>query len=142
MVAANLDLRDPCHGPHGGQFDADEVDSELGLTRIAKTPFMLQPLMVQPMSDCSRKEDAMGMHERRSGEYEYDIEVLPLVPPMSNGNSHEAKVVRLVRRQPSRRVESASPLSFGLRRGKTEAETVQIVEADVEAWIRQRRFSN
>ena len=71
----------------------------------------------------------MGRHERRSGEYEYDIEVLPLVPPMSNGNSHEAKVVRLVRRQPSSRVES-SPLSFGLRRGKTEAETVQIVEAD------------
>jgi hypothetical protein len=29
-----------------------------------------------------------------------------------------------------------------LRRGKTEAETVQIVEADVEAWICQRRFSN
>ncbi len=84
----------------------------------------------------------MGMHERRSGEYEYDIEVLPLVPPMSNGNSHEAKVVRFVRRQPSSRPESASPLSFGLRRGKTEAETVQIVEADVEAWIRQRRFSN
>jgi hypothetical protein len=24
------------------------------------------------------------MHERWSGEYEYDIEVLPLVPPMSN----------------------------------------------------------
>jgi hypothetical protein len=98
--------------------------------------------MFQPMSDCSRKEDAMGMHERRRGEYEYDIEVLPLVPPMSNGNSHEAKVVRLVRRQPSSRAESASPLSFGVRRGKTEAETVQIVEADVEAWICQRRFSN
>ena len=84
----------------------------------------------------------MGMHERRSGEYEYDIEVLPLVPPMSNGNSHEAKVVRFVQRQPSSRAESASPLWFGLRRGKTEAETVQIVEADVEAWIRERRFSN
>jgi hypothetical protein len=111
MIAANLDLRDPCHGPRGGQVDAP-------------------------------KEDAMSMHERRSGEYEYDIEVLPLVPPMSNGNSHEAKVVRLVRRQSSSRAESASPLSFGLRRGKTEAETVQIVEADVEAWIRQRRFSN
>jgi hypothetical protein len=39
----------------------------------------------------------MGMHERRSGEYEYDIEVLPLVPPMSNGNSHEAKVARFDR---------------------------------------------
>src|SRR5712691_10290177 len=102
---------------------------------------MLQPLMLQAMSDCSRKEDAMGMHERRSGEYEYGIEVLPLVPPMSNGNSHEAKVVRLVRRQPSTRADSVSPLSFGVRRGKTEAETVQFVEADVEAWIRQRRFS-
>jgi hypothetical protein len=42
MIAANLDLRDPCHGPRGGQFDADEVDSELGLkSRIANTPFML-----------------------------------------------------------------------------------------------------
>jgi hypothetical protein len=46
----------------------------------------------QKLSDCSRREDAMGMHERWSGEYEYDIDVLPLVPPMSNGNSHEAKV--------------------------------------------------
>ena len=81
----------------------------------------------------------MGTHERRSGDDEYDIEVLPLVPPMSNGNSHEAKVVRLVRRQSLNRSESASPLSFGLRRAKTEAETVQVVEADVEAWIRQRR---
>ena len=77
----------------------------------------------------------MGMHERRSGEDQYDIEVLPLVPPMSNGNSHEAKVVRFVQRQPSSRAESASPLSFRLRRGKTEAEAVQMVEADVEAWI-------
>jgi hypothetical protein len=84
----------------------------------------------------------MGRHERWSGEYEYDIDVLPLVPPMSNGNSHEAKLARLVRRQPSSRAESASPLSFGLERGKTEAEAVQKVEADVEAWIRQRRFSN
>ena len=83
----------------------------------------------------------MGVHERWSGEYEYDIEVLPLDPPMSNGNSHEAKVARLVRRQPSSRADSGSPLSFGLRRGKTEVETVQLVEADVEAWIRQRRLS-
>mgnify|MGYP001608160017 CR=1 FL=1 len=82
------------------------------------------------------------MHERRSGEYEYDIEVRPLVPPMSNGNSHEAKVAHLVRRPPSSRMESASPLSFGLRRGKTETEAVQLIEADVEAWIRQHRFSN
>jgi hypothetical protein len=91
---------------------------------------------------CSSKEEAMGLHARWSGEYEYDIEVLLLVPPMSNGNSHEAKVTRLVRRQPSSRAESASPLSFGLRRGKTDTEAVQLVEADVEAWIRQRRFSN
>jgi hypothetical protein len=52
----------------------------------------------QTMSVCSRREDAMGMHQRRSGEYEDDIEVLPLVPPMSNGNSHEAKVARFDRR--------------------------------------------
>ena len=46
-------------------------------------------------------KDAMGMHERRSGEYRVpNIEVLPLVPPMYNGNSHEAKVVRLVQHQP------------------------------------------
>ena len=83
----------------------------------------------------------MGMHERRSGEYEYDIEVLPLVPPMSNGNSHEAKVERLVQRQRSSRAELVSPLSFGLRRAKTEAEAVQMVEADVEIWISQSRFS-
>ena len=82
------------------------------------------------------------MHERWSAEYEYDIDVRPLVPPMSNGNSHEAKVARLVRRQPSSRMESASPLSFGLRRGKTETEAVELIEADVEAWIRQHRFSN
>jgi len=81
----------------------------------------------------------MGIHERRSGEYEYDIEVLPLVPPMSNGNSHEAKVARLVRRQQWSRGESVSPLSFGLRRAKTEAEAVQMVEADVEKWISQCR---
>jgi len=31
MIAANLDLRDPCHGPRGGRFGADEVDAELGL---------------------------------------------------------------------------------------------------------------
>ena len=84
----------------------------------------------------------MGMHERRSGEYEYDIDVLPLVPPMSNGNSHEAKVARLVRRQRSSRAESVSPLSFGLRRAKTEAEAVQMVEADVEKWISQNRSPN
>lgn len=84
----------------------------------------------------------MGIHERRSGEYEYEIDVLPLVPPMSNGNSYEAKVVRLARRQPSSRAESVSPLSFGVRRGKTEADTVKIVEAEVEAWLRQRRFSD
>ena len=47
----------------------------------------------------------MGMHERWSGEYEYDIEVLPLVPPMSNGNGHEAKVARPVRRQRSSRAD-------------------------------------
>ena len=84
----------------------------------------------------------MSLHERWSGEYEYDIDVRPLVPPMSNGNSHEAKVARLVRRPPSSRRESASPLSFGLRRGTTEPEAVQLIEADVEAWIRQHRFSN
>jgi hypothetical protein len=86
----------------------------------------------------SRREDAMGMHERWSGEYEYDIEVLPLVPPMSNGNSHEAKVARFDRRQRSSRLDSVSPLSFGLRRAKTEAEAVQMVEADVENWISER----
>jgi hypothetical protein len=142
MIAANLDLRDPCHGPRG-QFDADEVDSELGLkSPHSENSVHVAAVDVTTHSDFARKEDAMGMHERRSGEYEYDIEVLPLVPPMSNGNSYEAKVVRVVRRQPSNRAESASPLSFGVRRGKTEAATVQIVEADVEAWIRQRRFSN
>lgn len=77
----------------------------------------------------------MGMHERWSGEYKYDVEVLPLVPPMSNGNSHEAKVVRFDRRQRASRLDSVSPLSFGLRRAKTEAEAVQMVEADVEKWI-------
>ncbi len=40
------------------------------------------------------------------------------------------------------RAKSASPLAFGLRRGKTDTEAVQLVEADVEAWIRQRRFAN
>ena len=50
----------------------------------------------------------MGMHDRWSGEYEYDIEVLPLVPPMSKGNSHEAKVARFDRRQRSSRPELAS----------------------------------
>ena len=74
----------------------------------------------------------MGMHERSSGEYEYDIEVLPLLPPMSNGNSHEAKVAHFERRQRSSRMDTASPLLFGLRRAKTEAEAVQMVEADVE----------
>jgi hypothetical protein len=64
----------------------------------------------------------MGMHARWSGEYEYEIEVLPLVPPMSNGNSHEAKVARFDRRQRSSRLDFVSPLSFGLRRAKTEAE--------------------
>ena len=68
----------------------------------------------------------------------YDIEVLPLVPPMSNGNSHEAKVARFDRRQRSSRLDSVSPLSFGLRRAKTEAEAVQMVEADVEKWISER----
>jgi len=92
----------------------------------------------QKMSVCSRREDAMGMHQRRSGEYEYDIEVLPLVPPMSNGNSHEAKVARFDRRQQSSRLDFVSPLSFGLRRAKTEAEAVQMVEADVEKWIGER----
>ena len=77
----------------------------------------------------------MGMHERWSGEYEYDIDVRPLVPPMSNGNSHEAKVARFDRRQPSSRLDSVSPLSFGLRRAKTEVEAVQMVEADVVKWI-------
>jgi hypothetical protein len=80
----------------------------------------------------------MGMHERWSGEYEYDVDVLALVPPMSNGNSHEAKVARLVRRPRSSRAECPSPLSFRLRRAKTEAEAVQMVEADVEQWIRER----
>ena len=80
----------------------------------------------------------MSMHERWGGEYKYDIEALLLVPPMSNGNSHEAKVARLVRRQRSSRTESVSPLSFGLRRAKTEAEAVQMVEADVEKWISER----
>jgi hypothetical protein len=80
----------------------------------------------------------MGMHERQSDQYEYDIEVLPLVPPMSNGNSHEAKVVRFDRRQGSSRLDFGSPLSFGLRRAKTEAEAVQMVEADVEKWISER----
>jgi hypothetical protein len=80
----------------------------------------------------------MGMHVRWSGEYEYDIEVLALVPPMSNGNSHEAKVARFDRRQQSSRPECPSPLSFCLRRAKTEAEAVQMVEADVEKWISER----
>jgi hypothetical protein len=80
----------------------------------------------------------MGMHERWSGEYEYDIEVLPLVPPMSNGNSHEAKVARFDRRQRSSRPECPSPLSFCLHRAKTEAEAVQMVEADVKKWISER----
>jgi hypothetical protein len=80
----------------------------------------------------------MGMHERWSGEYEYEIEVRPLVPPMSNGYSHEAKVARFDRRQRSSRLDSVSPLSFGLRRAKTEAEAVQMVEADVEKWISER----
>ena len=83
----------------------------------------------------------MGMHERWSGEDQDHIEVLPLVPPMSNGNSHEAKVARLVRRPRWSRAESVSPLSFGLRRAKTEAEAVQMVAADVEKWISQSRFS-
>ena len=77
----------------------------------------------------------MGMHERWSGEYKYEIDVRPLVPPMSNGNSHEAKVARFDRRQRSSRLDSVSPLSFGLRRAKTEAEAVQMVEADVVKWI-------
>ena len=77
----------------------------------------------------------MGMHERWSGEYEYDIDVRPLVPPMSNGNSHEAKVARFDRRQRSSRLYFVSPLSFGLRRAKTETEAVQMVEADVVKWI-------
>ena len=77
----------------------------------------------------------MGMHERWSGEYQYEIDVRPLVPPMSNGNSHEAKVARFDRRQRSSRLDSVSPLSFGLRRAKTEAEAVQMVEADVVKWI-------
>ena len=47
----------------------------------------------------------MGMHERWSGGYQDDIEVLPLVPPMSNGSSHEAKVARFDRRQRSSRPE-------------------------------------
>jgi len=81
----------------------------------------------------------MGMHERWSSEYEYEIDGLPLVPPMSNGNSHEAKVARLGRRQRWSRGESVSPLSFGLRRAQTEAEAVQMVEADVEKWISQNR---
>ena len=80
----------------------------------------------------------MGMHERRSGEYEYDIEVLPLVPPMSNGNSYEAKVARLARRHRSSRAECPSPLSFRLQRARTEAEAVRMVEADVEKWISER----
>jgi hypothetical protein len=54
----------------------------------------------------------MGMHGRWSGEYEYDIEALPLVPPMSNGNSHEAKVAHrghpLVTRRGDVRIRSAS----------------------------------
>ena len=83
----------------------------------------------------------MGVHKRRSGEYEYDIDVRALVPPMSNGNGHEAKVARFAHRPPSSRAESASLLSFSVRRGKTEAEAVQLVEADVEAWIRQRRLT-
>jgi hypothetical protein len=80
----------------------------------------------------------MGMHERWSGEYEYDIEVLPLVPPMSNGSSHEAKVARFDRRQRSSRPECPSPLSFRLHRAKTAAEAVQMVEADVGKWISER----
>ena len=80
----------------------------------------------------------MGMHERWSGEYQYDIEVLPLVPPMSNGSSHEAKVARFDRRQRSSRPECPSPLSFRFHRAKTEAEAVQMVEADVEKWISER----
>jgi hypothetical protein len=80
----------------------------------------------------------MGMHERSSGEYEYEIEVLPLLPPMSNGNSYQAKVSHFEQRQRSGRLDSASPLSFGVRRAKTEAEAVQMVEADVEKWIHER----
>jgi hypothetical protein len=80
----------------------------------------------------------MSIHERWSDEYEYDIEVLPLVPPMANGNSHESKVARFDRRQRSSRLDFVSPLSFGLRRAKTEAEAVQMVEADVERWISER----
>ena len=36
----------------------------------------------------------MGMHERRSGEYEYDIEVLPLVPPLHVGGSEALHPLR------------------------------------------------
>ena len=34
-----------------------------------------------------------------------------------------------------------APLSFRLRRAQTEAEAVQMVEADAEKWIRQNRSS-
>jgi hypothetical protein len=108
---------------------ADVVSNRIGFVPRSSS------VNVNGFLDCSRREDAMSMHERWSGEYEYDIEVLPLVPPMSNGYSHEAKVARFDRRQRSSRLDSVSPLSFGLRRAKTEAEAVQMVEADVETWI-------
>ena len=108
---------------------ADVVSNRIGFVPLSAS------VGVNGFLDCSRREDAMSMHERSSGEYEYDIEVLPLVPPMSNGYSHEAKVARFDRRQRSSRLDSVSPLSFGLRRAKTEAEAVQMVEADVVKWI-------
>jgi hypothetical protein len=79
-----------------------------------------------------------GYDMSRAG-YEYAIEVLDIVPPLSSGQAYEAKVTQLTRRQSSGQPESFnSDTLFDLRWGHTKEEAIQKLEADVRAWIDKR----
>ena len=65
IVVADLDLRDPRHGPCGGQFDAEEVDSELGMKSPATFRVVQTRSFTSHVSLSARIDDREGRRRRQ-----------------------------------------------------------------------------
>ena len=69
------------------------------------------------------------------GDYEYTIVIDPIVPPLSNGISYEAKLNTVLRRRGGN-VERLTPEPIGAS-GTSQDEALQKADKQVRAWIEQ-----